>query len=70
MTKPRNFVIGDIHGYYDKLIELLDVVKFRFDNDILISLGDITDRGHEPIEVIEKLMQVNNCRTYPYTAIQ
>ena len=58
MTKPRNFVIGDIHGYHAKLDELLDVVKYRFDTDILISLGDLTDRGPEPIVVIEKLMQV------------
>ena len=53
MTKPLKFVIGDIHGHHDKLVELLDVVKFRFDTDILISLGDLTDRGPEPVKVIE-----------------
>ncbi|MET2984068.1 metallophosphoesterase family protein [Aureibaculum conchae] len=60
MLSPRKFVIGDIHGHYDELMELFDRVKFQFNNDILVSLGDLVDRGPKPLDVIEKLMQVKN----------
>lgn len=58
--KGRKFVIGDIHSHYDEMIELFECIKFNFDTDILISLGDLVDRGPKPIEVIETLMQVKN----------
>lgn len=60
MIKPRKFVIGDIHSHYDELMELFECVNFQFDRDILISLGDLVDRGTKPIDVIEKLMRVKN----------
>lgn len=60
MAKKRKFVIGDIHSHYDEMMELFKVVQFDFENDLLISLGDLVDRGPKPIEVIEKLMTVKN----------
>jgi serine/threonine protein phosphatase 1 len=60
MNQARKFVIGDIHSHYDGLIELFQTVDFKFDKDILISLGDLTDRGPKPLEVVEKLMEVKN----------
>ncbi|MEX2409834.1 MAG: metallophosphoesterase [Candidatus Paceibacterota bacterium] len=60
MTKERNFVIGDIHSHHDEMMELFEMVNFDFDNDILISLGDLVDRGPDPIEVIETLMKIKN----------
>ncbi len=60
MLKPQKFVIGDIHGHYDELMELFDCVNFQFDNDVLISLGDLVDRGPKPLEVVEKMMQIKN----------
>ncbi|MGM0407459.1 MAG: metallophosphoesterase [Bacteroidota bacterium] len=58
MTKERKFVIGDIHSHYDEMIELFGKVKFNYDTDTLISLGDLVDRGPKPIEVIETLMKI------------
>lgn len=58
MTNERNFVIGDIHSHYKEMMELLETVKFDFDSDTLISLGDLVDRGPNPIEVIETLMKI------------
>lgn len=58
MTKERKFVIGDIHSHYDEMMELFEMVNFDFDNDTLISLGDLVDRGTKPIEVIETLMKI------------
>jgi serine/threonine protein phosphatase 1 len=40
----RTLVIGDIHGCYDELIELINNAKIN-DSDFIISLGDIVDRG-------------------------
>jgi serine/threonine protein phosphatase 1 len=58
MTKERKFVIGDIHSHHDEMMELFEKVNFDFDNDTLISLGDLVDRGPDPIEVIETLMKI------------
>ena len=60
MKKDRKFVIGDIHSHYDEMMELFEIVQFDFDNDLLISLGDLVDRGPKPIEVVEKLSTVKN----------
>lgn len=48
----RTLVIGDIHGCYDELIELLQQVKLK-DEDFLLSLGDIVDRGNKSLEVYQ-----------------
>ena len=60
MNLPRKFVIGDIHGHFKEMMELFKCVNFNFDEDILISLGDLVDRGPNPLEVIEKLREVRN----------
>ena len=48
----RKFIIGDIHGCFDELMELLEQVELR-DEDLLISVGDIVDRGNKSQEVYE-----------------
>ena len=46
----RTFVIGDIHGCYDELIRLTTLIGLKED-DLLISVGDIIDRGAKSKEV-------------------
>jgi serine/threonine protein phosphatase 1 len=46
----RKFIIGDIHGCFDELMELTEKVGLT-DGDLLISLGDIVDRGNKSKEV-------------------
>ena len=58
MKKERKFVIGDIHSHYDEMMELFEMVHFDFNNDLLISLGDLVDRGTKPIEVVEEVMKI------------
>lgn len=41
------FVVGDIHGAYSLLMEKLKDIKFNFNSDLLISVGDLVDRGAE-----------------------
>lgn len=54
-----NYVISDIHGYYEKYIELLEKFKFS-DSDTLYILGDIIDRGPEPMKIIKDIMKREN----------
>ena len=50
------YIISDIHGCYDEYIELLDKIKFS-DNDKLYILGDVVDKGPEPIKVLKDIMR-------------
>jgi len=38
-------IIGDIHGCYDELSELLDAIDWSPQSYILILTGDLIDRG-------------------------
>lgn len=46
----RDFVVGDLHGCYDRLMRLLDKVKFDYQADRLFSVGDLIDRGPKNAE--------------------
>jgi predicted phosphodiesterase len=39
------FVIGDIHAEYQKLEEVIKKSNIDKENDMLITLGDVVDRG-------------------------
>ena len=41
----RVLAVGDVHGMYDKLITLMDKVRFHPEEDLLLFLGDYIDRG-------------------------
>jgi hypothetical protein len=49
---PRTIVVGDLHGCIDELYELLNDVGFNPGMDRLISVGDVLDRGPNPIGVL------------------
>jgi len=48
----RYFIIGDIHGCYAELQDLLDKAALNSDDQI-ISIGDLVDRGDDSASVIE-----------------
>jgi serine/threonine protein phosphatase 1 len=48
----NRLIIGDIHGCYDELQELLDRAALSCDEEI-IALGDIVDRGPDSPKVLE-----------------
>lgn len=52
---PRTIVIGDIHGCYDELLNLLNEVKFGA-RDRVISVGDLVVKGEKSREVLELFM--------------
>ena len=54
----RTLVIGDIHGGYKALIQVLEKCKFDNTKDKLICLGDYVDGWSESAEVIEYLINL------------
>lgn len=53
------YVISDIHGEYGKYMEMLEKIKFS-DEDTLFVLGDVVDRGPEPIRLLEDMSAREN----------
>ena len=53
------YVISDIHGRYDQYLQLLKKINFSLEDDLYI-LGDVVDRGPEPIKVLQDIMQRPN----------
>ncbi len=56
-TKPRQLVIGDVHGHYDGLCHLLEFCNLTSE-DSLYFLGDAIDRGPKSAQVV-KLIREN-----------
>ncbi|AXG69435.1 bis(5'-nucleosyl)-tetraphosphatase PrpE (asymmetrical) [Kordia sp. SMS9] len=48
----KTYIIGDIHGCYDEFIELINQIGIT-DDDLVISLGDIVDRGNKSLELYQ-----------------
>ena len=53
------WVIGDIHGYRKTLEALVSRLDLQ-ENDILICLGDMVDRGPDSVGVVELFMNQGN----------
>lgn len=51
----KTYVISDVHGCYDQFIQLLEKIKFS-DNDRLILLGDLVDRGPRSCKLLSFIM--------------
>lgn len=47
------WVVGDLHGCYTLLMSRLDEIGFDTTQDLLISVGDLIDRGSENVECME-----------------
>jgi len=56
----RTFVLGDIHGTYLALIEILNKSNFDKKKDRLIFLGDIGDRYPDIDKCIDELLTIEN----------
>lgn len=58
----RYYVVADVHGYADLLKKGLKEAGFDSANPdhIFVSLGDLTDRGHQAAECIEYVMSLPN----------
>lgn len=54
-----NYLVSDIHGCREQLIELLAKIQFS-ETDTLYVLGDVLDRGFDPIGTLRDLMDCKN----------
>lgn len=52
MFMGRTIVVGDIHGCFDELIDLMKLVGLRKD-DRVIAVGDLICKGPKSLEVLE-----------------
>src|SRR5258706_16376943 len=52
----RTIVIGDIHGCFDELQDLLRVVELRTD-DRVIAVGDLIVKGPRNREVLDRFIE-------------
>lgn len=57
---PKRFILGDIHGKSDYLRQVLEKSGFDYENDLLIQIGDIVDRGPDPFGCMDILLQAKN----------
>ena len=53
--KGKLYAVGDIHGCYNLLMTRLKEIGFDFENDLLVAVGDLVDRGTQNIQCIELL---------------
>ncbi len=56
------YVISDIHGEYEKYVAILKKINFS-DSDTLFVLGDVIDRGPEPVKILKDMSIRHN--VYP-----
>lgn len=48
------YVMADLHGEYDKFLAMLRKIKFS-DEDVLYIIGDIVDRGPQPVRILQDI---------------
>jgi diadenosine tetraphosphatase ApaH/serine/threonine PP2A family protein phosphatase len=60
--KSRTIVVGDIHGCYDELTELLEKADFS-EEDQVVCVGDLITKGPKNKEVLELFMSDPRFRT-------
>ena len=49
------YVLSDLHGMYDKFIQMLELIQFS-SSDQLYILGDVVDRGKNSIKCLQYIM--------------
>lgn len=62
--KKKYFIITDVHSFYDEMITALNKAGFDKNNPdhILISCGDLFDRGKKPRECLDFVMSIPKSR--------
>lgn len=63
----RVLAVGDIHGMYEKLIKLMEKIRFDQEDDLLVFLGDFVDRGPDSVRCLQYVYDLQHA--YPDTVI-
>lgn len=56
----KRYVIGDIHGNYKALTQVLRKSLFSYEEDMLIVIGDVVDGYSCSYQVVEELLKIKN----------
>lgn len=51
------YIVGDLHGCYQLLMNQLSTINFDFESDLLLCTGDLIDKGKENLECISLLQK-------------
>ena len=51
----RDWIVGDVHGCFRTLSQVLHGIDFEHGRDRLFSVGDLIDRGPNSVEALEWL---------------
>lgn len=54
----RRFILGDLHGETEKLERVLALSGFSLSQDTIYFLGDISDRGSDPVSCMRRLNEL------------
>jgi len=55
--KGKDYIIGDLHGCYDLLVEKMYEIGFNKKVDRLFSVGDLIDRGSNSLECLKLIFE-------------
>jgi bis(5'-nucleosyl)-tetraphosphatase (symmetrical) len=58
MSDKQIVVVGDIHGCLEEFEELLKVIQYNKEQMRLVLLGDLMDRGPNPVGVVRKVREL------------
>ena len=53
------YVMSDLHGAYKRYIAMLEKIEFQAEDELYV-IGDVVDRGAEPIKVLQYMMTRQN----------
>lgn len=56
----RTLVLGDVHGAYKALKQVLERSKFDYKKDKLIFLGDVVDGWPETKKCVDEFLKIKN----------
>lgn len=54
-----HYVMSDIHGDFDSYLKMLEMIQFKKE-DVLYILGDVIDRGKDPIALLKHIKNQEN----------
>ncbi|MGE5654855.1 MAG: metallophosphoesterase family protein [Bacillota bacterium] len=54
-----DYVIGDVHGYLDAFVELVNKISLTAQDNLYI-IGDVIDRGQRPVDMLQLVMHEKN----------
>src|SRR5208337_2676668 len=57
MSMKRTIIVGDVHGCRDEFAEILQKVDYLPGRDDLVSVGDLLDRGPDPVGAVALAME-------------